>query len=285
MASFPRQALTRLKHASVADPDLVDPSTFPDFFFAGPQRTGSTWLHEVLSVHPELYLSEPKELYYWNTLQDPDHWQRTSTELEQYLRHFHDQDLIRRREAYCEDRYRRHYRPTKYGEATASYAAAVDADVIDDILALNPDLRVVITIRNPLDRIWSHAKKDLGRTETGRNLDSVSQDEFAMFFDHKYNRRCGFYSKIIDLWREKLKPNHVFVGLFDDITRRPIEYVTDVLKFLGVDTNREYFEHRIDRNPNPTEDAGEMPEPFKSELTALYADEIDLLRRNYSVPW
>ena len=44
----------------------------PDFLIIGPQRTGTTWLHAHLRFHPQIFLSEPKELYFFSSLEQRD---------------------------------------------------------------------------------------------------------------------------------------------------------------------------------------------------------------------
>ena len=36
----------------------------PNFLHLGPSKSGSTWLHEVLISHPEVYFSEAKDLLF-----------------------------------------------------------------------------------------------------------------------------------------------------------------------------------------------------------------------------
>ena len=42
----------------------------PNFLHIGPSKSGSTWLHEVLIGHPEVYLSQAKDLYFFNRYYD-----------------------------------------------------------------------------------------------------------------------------------------------------------------------------------------------------------------------
>ena len=295
MASIDRSVLEQLRFATVANPSTIDLSIFPDFFLAGPQRTGSTWLYEVLGEHPQIFLSFAKEVFYWNVLKDPSHWQRKSSDLEWYLAHFHSPELdlahfqlravVEQRRRLCREKFGIGYAPRVYGEATASYAAGMDDDMIREVVTLNPDIRIVIMIRHPIDRIWSHAKKDLGQTTRKRRLEDVPAAEFRAFFADPYNQECGFYSVQIERWSKWLRPGHLFVGLFDDITRRPIAYVTDVLRFLGVDTDPRYFEGLVGNTPNQTEPVRNVPEPFRSTLEQLYRDEIAILRERFHAPW
>ena len=42
----------------------------PNFLHVGPSKSGSTWLHEVLIGHPEVYLTQAKDLYFFNRYYD-----------------------------------------------------------------------------------------------------------------------------------------------------------------------------------------------------------------------
>lgn len=285
MASIAPSSLDQLRLVTVSDRDSIDLSVFPDFLIAGPQRTGSTWLHEVLRWHPEVFASEPKEIYFFNTLVDENHPQRVSTELSWYLKHFHDESVKAETAQRLRQRFDVDYTPRVYGEATASYAAAMSDEMIQDVVTLNPDIKVIISLRHPVDRIWSHAKKDLGKTETRRRLEDVPESEFRAFFEHPYNQKCGFYTKQIEQWSKFVKPGNLFIGKFDDVTRRPVDYVLDVMKFIGVEPNERYLEGVVDRNPNPTEPVRNVPEPFGSLLNKLYGEEIETLRERYGVNW
>lgn len=44
-----------------------DKLTLPDFLCIGSQRAGTTWLHECLREHPDLFLPEQKELHFFNS--------------------------------------------------------------------------------------------------------------------------------------------------------------------------------------------------------------------------
>src|SRR5215813_15521418 len=132
-----------LKYVQIADQN-IELDRFPNFLIVGPQRTGTTWLHANLRFHPQIMLSEPKELFFFSSLRPGDNPRFGSRELADYLRCFHE-PLWRvvLRNAISLRRYREPYRPTIRGEATASYAA-LDRDVVDDIIALRPGIRAIL---------------------------------------------------------------------------------------------------------------------------------------------
>ena len=41
-------------------------SRLPNFLYIGPDKAGSSWLHETLIRHPQVYLSPAKDLYFFD---------------------------------------------------------------------------------------------------------------------------------------------------------------------------------------------------------------------------
>lgn len=259
----------RLKYVQ-AKPD-VDLSDFPDFLIIGPQRTGTTWLHAHLRKHPEVMLSEPKEIFYFSRLKPPHDSKRQSADLEWYLKFFRE-PLWRRtaKSLHCLWRLGETYRPKVKGEATASYAA-LDADVIDEIVTLKPDVKVILTVRDPIERAWSHAKKDLARKH-GRKVADVDEAALMRFVKDDYQLRCGRYAEIFANWSTRLRPRHLFVGLFDDIARRPVELLLDVMGFLGVARDARFVGANADRAINSTT-GDRIPEKHKHALEQILGPE------------
>lgn len=246
---------------------------FPDFLIAGPQRTGTTWLHQILVKHPQVFLSDPKELYFFSRLKEREHPRFQSAKLDWYLWNFHD-PLPRwiHKQARAISRFGCLYRPLMRGEATASYAA-LDREVIEEIARLNPDVKVLLMLRNPVDRAWSHAKKDLVRNR-GRAAGDVSDPEWHTFFRDPYQRRCARYPEIIANWQASLRPGNVFVGAFEKIRDRPEELLREVTTFLGVSCDARYVDASLlRRSVNPT-GGSQVPEKFREYLEDLFTREI-----------
>lgn len=258
-------------------------SHFPDFMIIGPQRTGTTWLHAHLRNHPQVFLSEPKELYFFSSLKTRDPRRFVSDELGFYLRFFRD-PLWRRavKTGRALWKYGELYRPLVRGEATASYAA-LEPDVIADIALLNPDVKAILMIRNPIDRAWSHAKKDLVRNAK-RSIADVSEAEFRAFFTDPYQLRCADYVEQYDHWAAKLRPGQVHVIAFDDIGTRPEEVMLEVMRFLGVRADLRYLDRSLRSPVNPTE-ADQIPPQFRAFLWELFKNDLARLKERFGLEW
>ena len=282
VVSVPAEDLQhRLRWVKVSrDADLA---RFPDFLIIGPQRTGTTWLHAQLRYHPQIFLAEPKELYFFSSLKTRDPKRFVSDELCWYLQFFRDPAW--RRAAKSAATLWKHgelYRPRVRGEATASYAA-LDPDVIADITALNPDVKAILMIRNPIDRAWSHAKKDLVRNSKRRVAD-VTEQEFRAFLTDPYQLRCARYADQYDHWSAHLRPGYLLVGRFDDIATRPEDFLLEVMRFLGVDADRRYIDASVRSPVNPTE-SSQMPEQYRKLLEEVLRDELVRLEQRFGLSW
>jgi sulfotransferase family protein len=279
---IPESTRQRLHHVHVADPTL-SLDHFPDFLIVGPQRTGTTWLHANLRYHPQIFLSEPKELFFFSRLKTPEHPRFQSNDLGWYLQFFRDPLWrVAMKHAIGLWKYRQLYRPRVRGEATASYAA-IDRDVIEDIALLNPDIKVILMIRDPVDRAWSHAKKDLVR-KRNRRVDEVPDDEFKQFFADEYQRQCARYTEHFDNWSGCLRQGHVLVCVFDDIAARPEALLVDVMRFLGVDSDRRYIGSLAHAAVNPTE-SSRIPASHRQFLEELLRHDIENLKTRFGLTW
>lgn len=115
----------------------------PDFLGIGAQKAGTTWLHENLCHHPDLYLPEPKELHYFD-------WG-----FHRSLRHY-------------SDIFKRGCNRVK-GEITPGYSI-IPVERMRFIRTIMPDVRLIFLMRNPIDRAWSQALMNLVKLPNGAYL-------------------------------------------------------------------------------------------------------------------
>jgi hypothetical protein len=261
----------------------VDLTCFPDFLLIGPHRTGTTWLYRNLSEHPEVLVSEPKELYFFDRLKSPEDPRYRSNELDWYLQFFRDSPPRRIRKTLRHlVKYRELYRPRIRGEATASYAV-IDGDLIEEIAILNPQIKVIVLIRDPVERAWSHAKKDLGRRRN-RTVSEIPDAEFEAFFKAPYQRKLARYAEIVDNWSACLAKGNVFTGRFDDIAGRPEALLDEVFRFLGIRSDLRYTCRAARRSVNRTEAAG-VPERHRRFLEDWLKPELEELQARFGLSW
>ncbi len=274
---LPDDLISKLRYVETDGSE--DLALFPDFLIVGPQRTGTTWLHAHLRIHPQIFLSEPKELFFFSRLKAKGDSRFESNRLSWYLQFF-EEPLWRRlaKSALCLRGSGELYRPIVRGEATASYAA-MDDDLIDEVVTLNPEIKVITMVRDPVERAWSHAKKDLVR-KTGRSVENVPAEEFKAFFRDDYQLRCAAYVDNHERWRKHLHPGSLLVGFFDDVAERPARFLRDVMTFLGVRSDDRYIADDVGEQINPTPGTS-IPEHYRTYLEVLLAEQIAALADRY----
>jgi hypothetical protein len=280
--------LRRLRHIEIRDPTL-DLAGFPTFLIAGPPRTGTHWLATNLRQHPEVFLPQQiVELYYFSSLEHPpgDYIglpEGVCRDLAWYLQFFRESPAeAAARQKDAESRFRRNYRRRVAGEATSVYALGISAAVLDDILLLAPDLKVVLTVRDPIERTWSNAKLELG-TRYGRNLEAADPKEVERFVSDPYHRRCGDYPAMLAHWQPRLRPGHLLLRSFATAARDPAASLREVYRFLDVEDSASLVPAGVAEKVNSSADEP-IPPRYRDLLQSLFGDQVAQLRRLGMLP-
>ncbi len=261
----------RLRYVRADDP-RTSLRYFPDFFIVVPQRTGTTWLHANLRWHPEIFLAEPKEIFFFNRLDQPDHPKFVSADLAWYLKFFRPSPYLWAVEQAMALRYHgRFFRPKVRGEASASYAAMTD-DLIAELATLGPRSKIILMVRDPVERAWSHAKKDLVRNR-GRKMEDVADEEWQAFFADPYQLRCAHAGRMIAAWQRHFPASQLLVAAYDDVSRRPEELLIETMDFLGVSSGPRYVGAQARETVNPTSES-RIPARHRAFLEDLLADAV-----------
>lgn len=109
---------------------------FPQVFLVGAPRCGTTSIAKMLSRHPEICFSRPKEIYYFDRVRADSPEQIQQDYLNRYFRHF---DPALHRIA---------------AEGSVSYLYHPEA--LERIQAIRPDARFIVTVRNPVEMLRSY---------------------------------------------------------------------------------------------------------------------------------
>jgi sulfotransferase family protein len=172
----------------------------PNFLYIGTSKAGSTWLFNALAIHPEVFLAPSKGLYYFDSHFDNGRdW---------YLAQFADAGV----------------RPA-IGEISHSYLSSPEA--APRIVELNPHMRLLACLREPVDRAFSDY------------LDLVKNGQFEGPFEaalEKVPRLLdrGRYASHLHRYLDCFPREQLHVGLFDDLRADAQRYADEVFAFLGV---------------------------------------------------
>lgn len=175
----------------------------PNFLHLGPGKSGSTWLHETLCLHPQVHLSPAKDLYFFSRYYDrgPD-W---------YAEQFHG--------ATSEH--------TVVGEVCPDYLAARSA--ADRIFeTLGPPARLMVTLRDPADRAFSsylYLQKHGLAAQTFRDTARANPELVEE----------GRYGTQLRQFRRYYPMDRLLVGVFDDFETDPQKFYDTITDWLDLD--------------------------------------------------
>lgn len=246
---------------------------FPDFMGIGSGQAGSTWLFRNLLAHPRVLVPAGKETHYFDRFMD-------ECSLRYYCSLFDARsDAV----------------PLVAGEITPSYNL-LRRDRIRTIRRLIPDVRLVLMIRNPVDRAWSAARNVLSRVASrkGCRMDELEDREFYEYSTREWAYRPerneggaytpgmlqSHYCRAIDNWTRYFPQEQLFVGFFDEIKSDPRGLMERILIHIGADTEVDWqsmpLGQVVNRNPER-----EIPERFRHWLEDLYEAEMKELRTRF----
>jgi hypothetical protein len=246
---------------------------FPDFFCIGPQRTGSTWLHASLVRHPEILMHRDKETFFFSTIGNTSSPRYRYPDLKAYLDSFKDTfGEVALKNYHALRRCGQLYKPHILGESTASYCV-LEPLVLEDIRTINPNIKIIMLLRDPVERAWSHANKDLVR-DTGK---AATDEQYLDFFSRPDQLARADYQAIIERWRGFLKPGHILLAPSARIESDPAGLVSEVLGFLGASDRQAASARHLVSRQNPT--AGEsIPANLRKELEGVLGHRIENYR-------
>lgn len=277
-----QEIIDKLNHVTVPKKN-VNLAKFPNFFIAGPHRCGSTWLYKNLRRHPQIFMTRPKGIDYFIFLKEPEHELYASSDLDYYVNYFSDTLYsYTLKMAHSLIHFREFYNPKIRGEGSTT-SAVLHKDVKSDVITLNPDIKLIFMIRNPIERAWSNAKRILMR-EADREFEEVPHQEFVDFFNDPYMKSCGFFTTIFDNWGKLVPEKNIFIGQFEDMKRNPEKLLLNIFTFLGVKSNRKYIPEISKKKFNVTKSI-KVPERYHELLYDMYRDEIKRLHERFDLSW
>jgi Sulfotransferase domain len=197
----------------------------PNFLIIGAQRSGTTLLHKVLDAHPEVFVpSRRKEIHYFDRYYDRG--------TEWYSEFFPSQE-----EAAS-------YRAV--GEVTPDYIFYEEAP--GRILDVIPDCRLIVSLRNPVDRAFSgymHHRRSFNERRSFEDFLDGTRDAVER----------GFYYQQLTRYLEFFPRSAFLILIYEELVSDPASSLERMREFLGLtrgwsDAERLLAE-RINAAPQP----------------------------------
>ena len=242
--------------SEAAVPAPAAPGMRVSFLVAGVQKGGTTTLHGWLRQHPLLAMSRPKEVHFFD---EDAHFAAGAPPLDLYhanFRHVTKPPAALR------------------GKSTPSYCWWPGA--LERIQAYNPGMRLIMLLRCPLLRAWSHYRMTRERGyETEDFLTGLRLEPERLTSSDPWDRRRfsyasrGFYAAQIHRARGLFPESQLLVLQSRDLQDAPAATLERICDFLGV--RRFRFDTSVTRHHGP--DIGPMPRDAREHLRALFAED------------
>jgi hypothetical protein len=214
--------------------------TLPNFFIIGAAKSGTTALYRYLRQHPEIFMTERKELHHFSytyvtkQTNGPNDYIRSAItdeiEYEQLFDDVRDEKAI--------------------GEASPTYIYV--PGTAERIYEKIPHAKLIAILRNPADRAYSafmHCIRD--------NRETVSTFKEALDLEDQrvennwgpiyHYKRMGFYYEQLARYYSLFPKEQIKIVIYDDFSSDPNSVISDLYQFLGVDST---FEPDMSSKPN-----------------------------------
>lgn len=199
--------------------------TLPNFLIIGAPKAGTTSLYDHLRAHPDVFMPALKEPRYFGYAGAPGTGDRKKWPVQS--------------RAEYEALFAGAGRAAAVGEATPHYLFYPDAAA--RIRATLPEVRLIASLRNPIDRAYSIYQMNL------RNKQANAGVPFARALPADHNLQETYHGPLARYF-EAFPRERIKVVLLDDIEAAPKRTVQEIFAFLGVDPG---FTPDLSRVSNP----------------------------------
>ena len=242
----------------------------PDFMIVGFPRCGTTSLWTYLNQHPRIYAPKDKELHFFSI--------RYDSSLKNYLLDFPTKE-------------EKNKKKLSVFEASPDYI--LDPKAMERIKTHLPKIKMIISLRNPIDQIYSQYQKFVTQGLETESLENLMKDDenrlkiFTKRCETKIIRpyTCWFYipyfshatyvkyiKKALDFF-----PKEQFLFLkTEDLNNNPQDVVTKCFNFIGLDDHpiKKEFHIRKRKYANPLsielrKQLSDYFKPYNEELEEL----------------
>ena len=228
-----------------------------DFIVAGAQKCGTTALHYQLEKHPQIALPDKEELHFFD-------------DEERFTRDVNYKDL--------HDSFRPSSRAVAVGESTPVYLYWRPA--MERIWNYNKDIKLIVLLRNPVDRAFSHWNMQRERGyEPLDFLDAIKaeeqrQKEAAPLQSRRFSYiGRGLYGEQIDRALKYFPREQIKVVRSEDLRSDFAGAINSIFAFVGAESlrnirNKERNPIRYERDIT-TEERNAMSNCLKEDITKL----------------
>jgi len=177
----------------------------PNYLVIGVARGGTSWIAKNLEFHPEVFMPPQKELHFFDRNYEKG--------IVYYKKQFKNR------------------KEKMIGEATPAY---LYFEHIPKLIKKHlPDVRLIVTLRDPVDRAFSHYLNLKAKAIRSGNKNYESFEKKIKITPRIIDE--GFYYNLLNRYYKFFTKEQILILLFDDLRNDPINLLRKIYSFLEVD--------------------------------------------------
>lgn len=264
----------------------------PDIVCIGSQKSGTSWLHEVLAVRPDVWVPPFKELHFFDHkfIDECRSWapwhvkkgvkQARQAHLNQndkpnadylaYLENLKQPPILNGTwYKYVFSRAQEHQ---KCLDVTPEYSCLPDVGV-DFFKRFLPKAKLIYIIRNPFDRLMSQLRMNAHR----RDKPPINIEEWVTLLDMPAMETRGDYINNVARWDKRFSPDQLLYLPFGRIAKDTINLLREIELHCGLPP---YNYEKADKKIHQTRPF-EIPQEIQDELKRRVTPQEDFLQRRF----
>lgn len=269
---------------------------FPDFLGIGAQRSGTTWLYKNLNNHPQIWTPPIKEIHFFDALGE---FSLTQRYYKRHLRKRVYNYVFKNREKLSAvniwwdinyftgkrdfNWYSSLFQPSSNqiaGEITPSYST-LDKSIVEKIHTLNPNLKIIFLMRDPIERDWSSAIKGLARDKK-RDARQISNEKFLKKVNSKGVSKRGNYIQTLGIWEEIFPPSQIHIDFYDEIQENPEDVLLRIFDFLNISVDEKYIPSNVHDKVNSTDGYKiKIPPIIEKHIARSNIEQLKILNQRF----
>lgn len=204
-----------------------------NLFIVGASKCGTTFLHDILGQHPDIYMSKPKELFHFTS--------ENSSENDNKYNAFFSNGK--------NNKYR--------GESTPAYLETTSFNEIPKkICKYNAHSKIIIILRSPFERLESVYAQTLSTGHTDHEKYYVGKIMSSEFKDAVINYppflEATKYWTHFSNYRKYFADENIKLVLFEDLINDNNKALRDICSFLDIDQNYNFNYSTARKNKRST---------------------------------
>lgn len=203
-----------------------------DFFVIGAARSGTTSLYNYLIQHPRVFLPNIKELNYFSKVE--------SNQYQDYKKpnkkvHYHTKIIQ------SEKLYHQLFAEAKSdqlkGDISPSYIWA--PDTAKRIFEHNPNARIIVSLRNPVERAYSHYVMNVSvGYDTNQTFEhALNATKQRVWGGGNLYLEWSSYFEGLKSYFELFKRENIKVLVFEDWVKEKEENLKEIFNFLNIEAD------------------------------------------------